>query len=187
MPGSAAELFASATARLHRSPSGLGVMALGLAGAGALSAPLAQSHDAFLLNATPSEPVGLYRRLEAAPARGRLVAFRAPPAAFPYADAKLGYLRRVTLLKAVAGVAGDEVCTRTGRLVINGRDRAPIAAADEAGRALPHWSGCRALSAGEVFVYSARVPNSFDSRYFGPVPAASIVGVYAPLLVDGEG
>ena len=32
----------------------------------------------------------------------------------------------------------------------------------------------RSLGGDEVFVFSARVPNSFDSRYFGPVPTGSM-------------
>jgi type IV secretory pathway protease TraF len=121
------------------------------------------------------------------PAAGRLVAFEAPAAAFPYADGRLGYLRHTTLLKAVAAGAGDEVCTLTGRLRINGRDRAPIASHDGLGVALPHWSGCRRLAANELFVFSDRVPNSFDSRYFGPLDRAAVVGVYAPVFAGGGG
>ena len=140
----------------------------------------------LLINATASEPLGLYARVGGGAAAGRIVAFDAPAAAFPYADHHLGYLHRVPMLKTIAGVAGDQICTLTGRLVINGHDLAPIIAADKEGRALPHWASCRALEGGEVFVFSARVPNSFDSRYFGPVPTASILGVYAPLLTLGK-
>jgi conjugative transfer signal peptidase TraF len=140
----------------------------------------------LLINGTASEPLGLYARVEAAAGAGRIVAFNAPPAAFPYADHHLSYLHQVPMLKTVAGVAGDRVCTSAGRLMINGRDLAPIVAFDREGRALPHWIDCRVLRPGEVFVFSGRVPNSFDSRYFGPVPAASILGVYAPLLTLGK-
>lgn len=140
----------------------------------------------LLINATASEPLGLYARVAGAAAVGRIVAFYAPPAAFPYAERHLGYLRRVPMLKTIAGVAGDQICTARGRLVINERDLAPIVAIDREGRTLPHWSACRMLRGDEVFVFSARVPNSFDSRYFGPVPRGSILGVYAPLLTVGK-
>ena len=135
----------------------------------------------LLWNRTASEPKGLYLR-QAAPVRvGAMIAFQAPAAAFPYADGHMGYLRRVPVLKAVAAVSGDQVCTDHGRLMINGRVRAPVLRRDRLGAALPRWEGCRRLRDGEVFVFSDRVPNSFDSRYFGPVHRAEIVGVFRPL------
>lgn len=152
----------------------------------ALSAIVATAPQ-VLVNTTASEPEGLYRRTGDRPAVGRLVAFKVPAAAFPYADAHLAYLRRVPLLKSVAAGPGDQVCARDGRLVIAGRVRAPIAWADRQGRVLPHWQGCRRLGARELFVFSARVPNSFDSRYFGPIARQDVLGVYAPLVVASKG
>jgi conjugative transfer signal peptidase TraF len=141
----------------------------------------------ILINTTPSEPPGLYMKAGTAPARGRIVAFIAPAGAFPYADRRLSYLHRVPLLKAVAAGPGDLVCTLNGRLEIEGRARAPIAQSDRQGFALPHWSACRRLTADELFVFSDRVPNSFDSRYFGPVNRRAVLGVYAPLALLSSG
>jgi type IV secretory pathway protease TraF len=70
--------------------------------------------------------------------------------------------------------------------VINGRDLAPIASRDGEGRALPRWTACRQLGPDELFVFSARVPNSFDSRYFGPVSRTAVMGVFNPLLTRQE-
>ena len=140
------------------------------------------AHPVVLINTTPSEPVGLYLATSAPLTPGRLIAFRAPAAAFPYADARLSYLRRVPLLKAVAAVAGDDVCSTGMRLSVNGRDQGRIVERDARGVALPHWRGCRRLTPGEVFVLSARAPNSFDSRYFGPVPMSAVIGVYRAFL-----
>jgi len=136
----------------------------------------------FLFNTTPSEPLGLYIETPGQVSTGRLVAFRAPAAAFPYADRRLGYLRHTTLLKAVAAGPGDVVCATAGRLRINGRDRAPIAVRDSVGVTLPRWSGCRRLGANELFAFSDWAPNSFDSRYFGPIDRSSVVGVYRPVF-----
>ncbi len=144
-------------------------------------AVLAVRHPHVLVNTTASEPPGLYVATPERPQVGRLVVFHAPEAAFPYVDVALPSLRQGTLLKVIAAGEGDRVCTTSGRLVINGRDRAPIVRADRQGRNLPHWNGCRALKQSEVFVFSDRVPNSFDSRYFGPVPIADLVGVYKRL------
>jgi conjugative transfer signal peptidase TraF len=90
------------------------------------------------------------------------------------------------MLKAVAAGPGDSVCTAADHLVINGRDLAPIASRDGEGRALPRWTACRQLGPDELFVFSARVPNSFDSRYFGPVSRTAVMGVFNPLLTRQE-
>lgn len=141
----------------------------------------------FLLNTTPSEPLGLYIETPGPVSTGRLVAFSAPAAAFPYADRRLGYLRHTTLLKAVAAGPGDFVCATSGRLRINGKERAPIAVRDSFGLTLPRWTGCRRLGANELFVFSDRVPNSFDSRYFGPIDRSSVVGIYRPAFESRAG
>jgi len=145
------------------------------------------TRPALLLNTTPSEPPGLYVEASGQVSAGRLVAFKAPAAAFPYADRRLGYLRHTTLLKAVAAGPGDVVCAAAGRLRINGQDRAQIAARDSYGVTLPRWTGCRPLGANELFVFSDRVPNSFDSRYFGPIERSAVIGVYKPVFESRGG
>jgi len=66
-------------------------------------------------------------------------------------------------------------------LAINGVWRAKTAAFDRDGRALPVWNACRRLHDQEFFMLSNHVPNSFDSRYFGPVQSADILATYRPL------
>lgn len=144
---------------------------------------LAQAHRGFfLVNDTSSEPPGLYVRSVGDPIRrGGLVAFMAPSPAFPYADQRSAFLHRTPIIKAVAAMAGDHVCTVGGSLVINGVRVAPILLRDAHGLALPHWIACRVLAPGELFAFSDRAPNSFDSRYFGPVRAA-FAQPYRPLV-----
>ncbi len=161
----------------------VGVVLAALAIMGAL-API--DRRAILVNTTPSEPLGLYVRKSGLPGPGQLVSFPAPAAAFPYADRRLAYLHRVPLLKAIIAGPGDRVCTLGDHLVVNGRTLGAIIDLDREGRPLPHWRDCRALRADELFAYSDRVPNSFDSRYFGPVPKASVIGVFQPLLIARE-
>jgi conjugative transfer signal peptidase TraF len=140
--------------------------------------------SSILWNGTDSEPVGLYVRTTSPPAIGRIIAFRAPAGAFPYADERMGYLHRVPILKAIGAGEGDAVCTQAGVLTINGRRRAAVFDHDPRGRALPQWRGCRTLQKGEFFVFSDRVPNSFDSRYYGPVKRGQILGVFQPLATS---
>ena len=141
-------------------------------------ASLASGPPPFLLNDSPSEPLGLYARSSASPRPGAIIAFRAPPAAFPYADRRMPYLRSRPLLKAIVATANDVVCTRAGVLRVNGVRFGVVASADGEGRPLPQWRGCRRLAADEVFVFSGRIRNSFDSRYYGPVNRAAVLGVY---------
>jgi conjugative transfer signal peptidase TraF len=176
-------LRASAWSLLGRREHAVAALAgvLGLFALVAATAP-ADRH-AVLVNTTPSEPIGLYLRTRLAPTRGRLIAFPAPATAFPYADRRLSYLHRTLMLKTMAAGSGDQVCTTDGIARVNGKVWGVVATLDHEGRPLPRWRACRRLGSGELFALANRVPNSFDSRYFGPVPAASVIGVYRPLLV----
>ncbi|MBV9509573.1 MAG: S26 family signal peptidase [Caulobacteraceae bacterium] len=147
--------------------------------AAVIVATLSSQRPWLVANATPSEPRGLYVGVPASPAVGRLVAFQAPAAALPYAGG-------LPLLKTVAAGPGDLVCASSGRLAINRVDRGPIARVDHQGRPLPQWSGCRPMRPDELFVFSDRVPNSFDSRYFGPVPRNQVLGVYVRVPLISE-
>lgn len=173
------------TGRVGRRLLGLMVCAAAPIGAAATLAT-SLSHPLLLWNQTPSEPEGLYVRRSATPGTGAIIAFRAPAAAFPYADHRMGYLHHVPILKAVAAGENDRVCTVGGVLAINGRPRGRVLRRDSHGDRLPAWRACRVLTRGEVFVFSDHVPNSFDSRYYGPIDQASILGVFAPLLVSSD-
>ena len=69
---------------------------------------------------------------------------------------------------------GDIVCASDGLVQVQSRQVA-VRARDHGARALPTWAGCRPLLAGEVFLLGD-TPDSFDSRYWGPVPEANLVG-----------
>ena len=115
------------------------------------------------------------------PARGAILAFQAPAPAFPDADGRMDYLRRIPILKAIAAGEADHACTDGATLTINGFRRAPVLTHDSRGVGLPRWAGCRAMARGEFSVFSDRIPKSFDSRYFGPVKTRQILGVFRPL------
>jgi conjugative transfer signal peptidase TraF len=144
---------------------------------------LAHAHRGFVLvNGTASEPPGLYARAMGEPIRpGSLVAFMAPPAAYPYVAQRMPFLQSTPIIKAVAAVAGDQVCTAGGVLTVNGVQLAQIRQRDSQGYVLPHWIACRPLRPGELFVFSNRVPTSFDSRYYGPI-AVALAQPYRPLV-----
>jgi conjugative transfer signal peptidase TraF len=126
-------------------------------------------------NASPSVPVGLYLVTKASPRIGDLVVVRLPPVIAAFA-ARRGYLpASAYLLKPIAAVAGDLVCRLGDHVFVRGILAGAAAATDTDGNAMPSWQGCRILQMGEVFVLADH-PASFDSRYFGPLDTASIVG-----------
>jgi len=68
-------------------------------------------------------------------------------------------------------------------LVIDGRAIAPMPPnTDSAGRPLPVWRQSRVLGADEFFVFSGRIPNSFDSRCYGPIRREHIESVRRALI-----
>ncbi len=145
----------------------------------------------LLLNTSPSEPVGLYVRAGDTPRVGSLAAFHTPPRGAAYARAHLPELTRGSILKRVVAGPGEGVCVRDGQAWHDGRLLGAVYARDRRGDPLPQWNGCRRLAPAEYFVFSSRVWNSFDSRYYGPVNASSIIGIYVPIWVEaasaGEG
>lgn len=159
------------------------VLALGITGLGLIGlASICRPTPLIIYNASASAPLGFYRVMTAGTfRRGDLVLARTPNSVRALA-AKRGYLpATVPLVKRIAALSGDTVCA-VGRVVtINGYHVANRLAADHLGRPLPAWTGCRALHPGEVFLLMEDVPDSFDSRYFGPVSVHSIIGKLMPL------
>ena len=101
--------------------------------------------------------------------------------------AQRGYLpTRIPLLKRVGAVAPQEVCIADGRVLIDGVPSAAVLSADRWGRPLPSWQQCHRLRHGELFLLSVTNPASFDSRYFGPVSAASVIGVARPVWLESR-
>jgi conjugative transfer signal peptidase TraF len=129
----------------------------------------------IIWNASPSVPVGLYLVTRASPRVGDLVVLRLPPVIAAFA-ARRGYLpTSAYLLKPIAATAGDLVCRFGEQVFVRGEFAAIAATAGSDGNAMPAWEGCRVLQTGEVFVLADH-PASFDSRYFGPLDTASLMG-----------
>lgn len=142
----------------------------------------------FLLwNASASAPRGLYLLRPAWPLHdGELVAV-APPEPLARFAAMRGYLPLgVSLLKHIAALDGQTVCRFANNVRIDGRAVAIARDRDSLGRSLPRWQGCRTLRAGEVFLLNPTIPDSFDGRYFGMLPANSITARAEPLWITPE-
>lgn len=144
-------------------------------------------------NPSDSVAVGWYRvdplnhRTSSAPrplSVGSIVLVPLPAEAAALA-AQRGYLpTRIPLLKRVGAVAPQEVCIAEGSVRIDGVPSAAVLPADRWGRPLPSWPQCRRLRPDELFLLSVTNPASFDSRYFGPVSAAAVIGVAHPVWLE---
>lgn len=149
------------------------VVLTALGGTALATAPAALGGRQLLLNISPSEAMGVYARVAAPLRAGEIVAFIPPAAArIP------GVPKTSTFLKSVAAAPGDHVCRRGDVVSVNGSTVAAARKYDSHKHLLPQWMGCRRLLDGEYFLLSNVHPNSFDSRYYGPISIHSIIGVY---------
>ncbi len=142
----------------------------------------------LIWNASASTPIGLYSVEPASPLMVTdLVAVNAPePIATFLADG--GYLPRDTpLLKRVLGLPGQTVCRMGVHITVDTVEVGTALQRDRIGRPLPVWQGCRVIAGGEIFLMNWEVPDSLDGRYFGPIPASSIIGRAVPLWTDEDG
>lgn len=164
--------------RWLRAAIGSGAIFAALFGAVAALAP----QPRLVWNASASMPLGLYRiDVGRRPLAGEL-ALIDPPEHIAALLAARGYLPRgVPLLKRVAAGEGALVCRSGAFLTIDGAGVARAHEHDRLARALPRWLGCRRLQLGEYFLLGA-APDSFDSRYFGPLSAAAVIGTAHPLF-----
>jgi conjugative transfer signal peptidase TraF len=141
----------------------------------------------LLWNASASVPIGLYAihpagRLTA----GELLVVRPPAALAQFMAARRYLALGVPLIKHVAALPGQIIC-RSGRTItVDGVVVAEALDRDARGRELPDWQGCRAVKTSEVFLMNAGVTDSFDGRYFGPVPDSTIIGSATPLWLPNE-
>lgn len=142
------------------------------------------SNPRLVWNATASAPRGFYFVVDHRANRGDLVLV-STPLSVRHIAAERGYIpANVPLVKRIAAQHGDIVCSTGDDISINGVAVAVRRARDGLGRALPHWSGCRGLGAGDIFLLMTNAPTSFDGRYFGITPRAAIIGRLVPLWTE---
>jgi conjugative transfer signal peptidase TraF len=89
------------------------------------------------------------------------------------------------MLKSIAAVPGDTVTMSTEGMAVNGR-LLPHSAAlqrDDRGRPLPAVPyGTYVVPDTAIWLYAGHDPRSFDSRYYGAIPAHNVMGEAWPLL-----
>ncbi|WP_395172989.1 conjugative transfer signal peptidase TraF [Roseibium alexandrii] len=146
----------------------------------------------YRINSTPSFPLGLWR-IEELSREARLgdTLFICPPASSPaielarerlYLPAGLCDGGIAPLIKTVVALPGQTITIAGAQVVIDGTSlpHSTIQTTDGQGRALPVSAG-GVVPPGSLFVHSDYVA-SFDSRYFGPIPAHGTLGLAREVL-----
>ncbi len=139
-------------------------------------------------NVSASVPIGLYA-LEPADHLEitDLVAVMPPRPLAAFLIAR-GYLGEGTpLLKRVMALPGQDVCRFSDAITVDGVPLGEALRRDSLGRDLPVWQGCRRIASGYLFLMNPDVRDSLDGRYFGPIPATTVIGRAMPLLTDEAG
>jgi conjugative transfer signal peptidase TraF len=142
------------------------------------------------VNLSASAPRGLYRTVAGPPGPGEWVVACVDAQAAALARPR-GYLGPgpcaggvQPVLKPVVAITGDVVDIGPEAVTVNGQPLpgSSTAARDSLGRALPHvaW-GRYVVGADELWVVSTRVPNSWDSRYLGPISTSQVWAVARPV------
>lgn len=161
---------------------------LAMCGATALALwPVENTSPWYILNASESVPVGLYRLQEVRQLNvTELVAVRPPEPLASFLDLN-GYLPSgLPMLKHVLALPGQTVC-RTGlTIAVDSIEMGQTRERDGRGRPLPVWQGCRLIAKGEVFLMNWQSAESFDGRYFGPIPASAVIGRALPVWTREE-
>lgn len=143
------------------------------------------------VNLTPSYSLGLWR-IEPLPrdaAVGDRIFICPPPVERFVLARSRGYLGRglcpgwfSPLIKTVVAVAGQHVIVNENITVDGIRlARSSVRPIDGEGRALAPDAG-GIVPTGKLFLFSD-FAGSYDSRYFGPIPADGVLGLAHPLMV----
>jgi len=179
----ASRILPSSRAAKSRSQRAFGYGAALLSGVALVAAATFKSVAPVLLfNPSTSAPRGWYLLTPDAPNRvGQYALANLPPSDARLADERRYLPLGTDLLKQVAALHGDWVCTEGMQVRINRRVVAHPLSEDSHHRPLTAWRGCFMLAKQQYFLLSATNPASFDSRYFGPLDGACIVGRAVPL------
>lgn len=159
---------------------------LAIGSAGVLSIALIRCF--LVVNTTASLPPGIYHRTFEEPKRGSIVLVSPPARQIFKAALAKGILSpgnteagTCPLIKIMAAADGDEIEIQENGMWVND---APLSNSQR-----QNWeiSGMVALPIkkkleGEVLLYTPH-PQSFDSRYFGPIPADSILATLKPIFL----
>ena len=137
----------------------------------------------LIFNATPSKPLGFYRlKKKDVFEQGDLVMFSVPAGIEELVRTRNYIPPKGHLMKNIIGGAGDTYCIHDQKFYVGDKLIGPIFATDSKNRPLPqHAAGCHKVPPEYMLIGIAEIERSFDSRYFGPVPTNTILGIAEPL------
>lgn len=138
----------------------------------------------WIYNTTASIPKGLYRLHHDPETRplntGDIAVYMLPKNVINLA-AKRRYIDSThALMKPVAAVAGDYVCTANRQVIVNDVSYGRIQETDSAGRPLPWFYFCGTVTGDLIFTFTS-ADHSFDSRYYGPLQPTDLLARATPL------
>ena len=141
----------------------------------------------LIWNASASVPIGLYAVHPAGALRvTELVVVRPPKTLASFLDERRYLPKGVPMLKRILALPGQIVCRFSRTITVDGIAMGEALDHDGRGRVLPVWKGCRVVAGNEVFLMNWLSEDSFDGRYFGPLPVNTIVGRADPLWTREE-
>jgi conjugative transfer signal peptidase TraF len=145
----------------------------------------------FVVNTTPSYPVGIYQKFDREPRMGDLalfcpadneVTFLAHERQYfgaGFCPGNYGYLiKKILAAKMDRAEFTDAGVLVNGIFISNSRPRT----VDKAGRPLPQLRGAYVLGDGEVLMMSDYNADSWDGRYFGLIDKQQIRYVLEPVI-----
>jgi conjugative transfer signal peptidase TraF len=151
------------------------------------AAALFQPAPKLLWNASASVPIGLYTVHRAGALHvGELLVVTPPEPLATFLDQRRYLPKGVALLKRVVALPGQTVCRTDRTIIVDGFAIGDAIDRDHLGRPLPVWQGCQLIAAGQVFLMNQQSRDSFDGRYFGPLPTTTIVGRADPLWIHEQ-
>lgn len=146
----------------------------------------------YRLNTTASMPLGLWKQGDTVHRGAYATAcidHQTPTAAMafernylPEGECPSGY---APLLKQIVAMPGDTVTLTDDAVIVNGK---PIPNTrtnrhDSKGRPMQFIErGTYTVAQGEYWLIANQHPNSYDSRYFGPVRASAILSTMLPVV-----
>ena len=173
----------TAATGLHGQPLRVILLAgTGVALAALLLPALHRPQLRLVWNASASVPIGLYAiEPGASPRVGDLVAVRPSPDLSRFMAERRYVEANAVLVKPVAALVGATFCRTNMRVTLDGRTVATALPRDRFSRPLPRWSGCHRVARNQLVLIAPALPASFDSRYFGPLDRAQLIGRAMPL------
>lgn len=145
-------------------------------------APRHSLHPGLVWNASASAPLGLYWVVSTSTYRRGDLVLATPPDRVRDLAARRGYLPLgVPLIKRIAALYGDRICSDDGNVRVNGELLAQRLPFDARNRVLRGWNGCIRLDSSHELLLMRGVRDSFDGRYFGATPIADNLGKLRPL------